>query len=189
MQRLRLTLAVAIISSLTVLAPSPSQAYPVFMCSITDVNVEGGDLAEVTATVSPAVASDFELTYLTQVHTDEGVTSTTASFETNEVDDPTNTTVFATVTTQGEEFSCAGTIRLFPRDDDDDDDDGDGDDDDDDGGDGDGDDDDDDGGDGDGDNGGLLPNTGGERLAWLIIGGILVLVGGGVVVASRRRDV
>ena len=177
MQRLRLTLAVAIISSLTVLAPSPSQAYPVFMCSITDVNVEGGDLAEVTATVSPAVASDFELTYLTQVHTDEGVTSTTASFETNEVDDPTNTTVFATVTTQGEEFSCAGTIRLFPRDDDDDDDDGDGDDDD------------DDGGDGDGDNGGLLPNTGGERLAWLIIGGILVLVGGGVVVASRRRDV
>ena len=53
--------------------------------------------------------------------------------------------------------------------------------------DGDGDDDDDDGdGDGgDGDNGGLLPNTGGERLAWLIIGGLLVLVGGGVVVASR----
>jgi len=175
MQRFRLTLAVAIIATLTVLAPSPSQAYPVYMCSITDVNVEGGDLAEVTASVFPQIPSDFELTYQSQVHTDEGVTSTTASFETNEVDDPTDTTVVATVTTQGEEFSCAGTIRLFPDDDDDDDDD-----------DGDGDDDDGSGG-GDGGNGGLLPNTGGERLAWLIIGGILVLVGGGVVVASRRR--
>ncbi len=73
-----------------------------------------------------------------------------------------------------------GTQTLLPEDDDDD-----GDDD----GDGDGDDDgDDDGNGGGGDNGGLLPNTGGERLAWLIIGGMLVLVGGGVVVASRRRD-
>ena len=45
-----------------------------------------------------------------------------------------------------------------------------------------------DGGDGEGDNGGLLPNTGGERLAWLIIGAMLVLVGGGVYMASRQRD-
>lgn len=38
-----------------------------------------------------------------------------------------------------------------------------------------------------GDGGGLLPNTGGERLAWLLIGGLLVTVGGGAIVASRRR--
>jgi LPXTG-motif cell wall-anchored protein len=38
------------------------------------------------------------------------------------------------------------------------------------------------------DDGGILPNTGGERLAWLVIGGLLVLVGGGVVIASRRRS-
>ena len=191
MQRLRLALAIVMVAFLAVLVPSPAQAYPVFTCSITDVSVVGGDLAEVTASVHPAIASDFELTYQSQVHTDENVTSTTASFETNEVDDPTNTTVFATVTTPGgDEVPCSGTIRLRPFDDDDDDDDDDDGDDGDGDGDGDGDDGDDDG-DGDGtggDNGGLLPNTGGERLAWLIIGAILVVVGSVVAWASRRRD-
>jgi LPXTG-motif cell wall-anchored protein len=79
--------------------------------------------------------------------------------------------MLATVETSAE---GSGVQTLLPEDDDDDDDDGDGDD--------------DGNGGGDGDNGGLLPNTGGERLAWLIIGAMLVLVGGGVVMASRRRE-
>lgn len=50
-----------------------------------------------------------------------------------------------------------------------------------------GDDGDDDGDDGDDDNGGLLPDTGGPALLWLLLG--LALVGGGIaaVVITRRR--
>jgi LPXTG-motif cell wall-anchored protein len=183
MERLRLALGVAIVAVLTVLAPSPAQAYPNFTCTVTDVSVVGGDVAEVTASVNPALASDFELIYQSQVHTDEGVTTTTAHFETIEVDDPTNTTVFVTVERDGSSVPCSGTIRLLPRDGD-----GDSDSDSDSDSDGDGDGDGDGNGGGGGDNGGFLPNTGGERLAWLIIGAILVLVGSAAVVASRRRD-
>ena len=123
MPRLRLTLAVAIISSLTVLAPSPAQAYPVFTCSISDVRVVGGEDATVTATIDPETDVDFRLFYRGQVHTDNGVTSTTATFETREVDESTRTTVrgFATLD-DGSTVPCTGTIRLLPRDDDDDDD-------------------------------------------------------------------
>ena len=178
MQRLRLTLGVAIFAILTVLAPSPTQAYPAFTCTISLVSVVGGEDATVTATIDPETDVDFRLTYRSQVHTDDGVTTTTATFETPEVDHPTNTIVEGTATVEGgDSVPCTGTIRLLPDDDDDDDDDGDGD--------GDGDDGD---GAGDGDNGGLLPNTGGERLAWLIIGIMLVLAGSGAVVASRRRE-
>jgi LPXTG-motif cell wall-anchored protein len=70
------------------------------------------------------------------------------------------------VTQEGNSSPCTGTITLLPVDDDDDDD-GDG--------------------DGDGDGGGILPNTGGERLMWLLVGALLVLVGSATVVASRRR--
>jgi LPXTG-motif cell wall-anchored protein len=53
---------------------------------------------------------------------------------------------------------------------------------------GNGDDDDDDDSDGDDDDDhGSLPNTGGERLMWLILGALL-LVGGGATVASSRSD-
>jgi LPXTG-motif cell wall-anchored protein len=38
------------------------------------------------------------------------------------------------------------------------------------------------------DGNGVLPNTGGLRLSLLVIGGLLVLVGVGVTVASRRRN-
>ncbi|MEO6604487.1 MAG: LPXTG cell wall anchor domain-containing protein [Aeromicrobium sp.] len=37
------------------------------------------------------------------------------------------------------------------------------------------------------DDGDALPNTGGSNLSWVLIGGALVLVGGGVTFASRRR--
>jgi LPXTG-motif cell wall-anchored protein len=51
----------------------------------------------------------------------------------------------------------------------------------------DGDDDGDDGDDGDGDNGGLLPDTGGPAMLWLLAGLVLVASGAGIVVYSRRR--
>lgn len=40
----------------------------------------------------------------------------------------------------------------------------------------------------DGDDNGHLPNTGGERLAWLVIGLLLVAAGTTVVVSSRKRE-
>lgn len=164
MKKLRLAVAVAVVAAFSVLATSPAQAYPGLTCTISDVKVVGGEDATVTATVDPAVDSDFELTYQGQVHTENGVTTTTATFDTDEVDETTKTKVFGTVTQAGNSSPCTGgTITLLSGDDDD--------------------------GDGDGDDGGLLPSTGGERLTWLLIGAMLVLVGGGVVLASRRRNV
>ena len=163
MKNLRLALATAVVAFFAVLAPSPAQAYPIESCNITNPgDVEDGEDFTVTVTVSPSIASDFEVNYGDETHTANNVTSTQATFEADEDD----TTVFATVTGGDPEasVSCSTEVDV----------DGDG------GGDGDG--------DGDGDGGGILPNTGGERLAWLLIGGLLVLVGGGVVVASRRRD-
>lgn len=168
MNRLRVALAAAVVAVLAVAVPSPVQAYPGSTCTVSDVTVVGGEDATVTASVDPPIDSEFELTYQGQVHTDSGVTSTTATFDTPEVDETTETTVFATVSEGGDTTPCTGTITLTPVGGDDDDDDGNG------------------GGD-DGDGGGILPNTGGERLAWLIIGILLVLVGGGVTMASRRR--
>lgn len=51
-----------------------------------------------------------------------------------------------------------------------------------------GDDDDDNNNKDDDDDNGNLPNTGGERLAWLVIGLLLVAAGSTVVVSSRKRD-
>jgi LPXTG-motif cell wall-anchored protein len=163
MKTVRLAVAAALVAAFAVLATSPAQAYPGLTCSISDVEdaVEGEDFT-VTVTVDPAVSSDFVVTYEDQTRNDSNTTSTTATFEANDA-----TTVTAVVTQNGVSSTCTGQVDF----------DGDGD------GDGDGDSD----GDG-GDGGGILPNTGGERLAWLVIGGMLVLVGGGVVVASRRRD-
>ena len=167
MKNLRLALAAAVVALFAVLAPLPAQAYPGLTCTISDVEVIGGEDATVTATVDPPNSSSFQLNYQGQVHTDSGVTTTSATFETNDVDEETETTVTGTVTQDGNTSPCTGgVITLLPSGDDD----GDGD------------------GDGDGDNGGLLPSTGGERLAWLIIGGMLVLVGGGIVIASRRSN-
>jgi len=181
MKTLRLTLAAAVISAIAFLAPVPAsaQGYQGLSCTVSDHLVTGGDDVTVEAEALPDNDdATWTLEYDGQSE-DRSGNPVSATFETDEVDDPTQTTVTATVTLNGQSTECTGSIFLTPEDDDDD-----GDDD----GDGDGDGDDDGGGGGDGDGGGLLPNTGGERLAWLIIGAMLVLVGGGVVVASRRRD-
>jgi len=166
MKTLRLAIATTMAAAFVVFAQTPAQAYPIESCSVSDHTVTGGDDVTVQVTVSPAEPNtDFEVTYQGQTETGTG-TSFSAEFDTPSVNDETDTTVFASVTRDGQTVPCSGTITLLPEDDDDDDGDG----------------------DGDGDGGGLLPNTGGERLAWLIIGAMLVLVGGGVVLASRRRD-
>jgi LPXTG-motif cell wall-anchored protein len=171
MKTLRLAIATTMAAAFLVFAQTPAQAYPIESCSVSDRTVTGGDDVTVQVTASPEEpGTSFEVTYQGQTRSGTG-TSFSAEFDTPSVDEETDTTAFASVTRDGQTVPCSGTITLLPADDDDDDDD-----------DGDGD------GDGDGDDGGLLPNTGGERLLWLIIGAMLILVGGGVVVASRRRD-
>jgi LPXTG-motif cell wall-anchored protein len=207
MKKLRLALAVAVVAFFAVLTPSPAQAYPGVTVNVSERTVVGGHDIKIRATVDPDVNCQWTLIFLGETRHGSG-SSITRTFETPEVDDveyrdavaicdyddtdpalDNNTamgggggvgSLGASLVTAPQQAADVGTQTLLPEDDDDD-----GDDD----GDGDGDDDgDDDGNGGGGDNGGLLPNTGGERLAWLIIGGMLVLVGGGVVVASRRRD-
>lgn len=153
MKTVRLAVATALVASFAVLASSPAQAYPGLTCSISDVDAVKGEDFTVTATVDPALSSDWTVKYEDVTRTDSDTTSTTATFEAN-----VSTTVVATVTQNGVSSTCTGRVDF----DDDDD--------------------------GDGGGGGILPNTGGERLAWLVIGGMLVLVGGGVVLASRKRD-
>jgi LPXTG-motif cell wall-anchored protein len=204
MKKLRLALAVAVVAFFAVLTPSPAQAYPGVTVIVSEATVVGGDDIIISAEVDPDVNCQWTLTFLGETRTGSGF-EITETFETPEVDDEETRDAVAICTYNDDELDSmggggagslgtsivtatqtagdVGTQTLLPEDDDDDgDDDGDSDSDDD------GDDDGDDGNGGGGDNGGLLPNTGGERLAWLIIGGMLVLVGGGVVVASRRRD-
>lgn len=172
MKTLRLALATMLAAAFVVFAETPVQAYPIESCSVSDRTVTGGDDVTVQVTVSPPEdGTEFSVTYQGETESGTGTSSFSATFDTPSVDDETETTAFASVSRQGQTVPCSGTITLLP-----------------DGGDNDDDDDDGNGGGGDGDGGGLLPNTGGERLAWLIIGALLVIVGGGVVLASRRRD-
>lgn len=199
MKKLRLALAVAVVAFFTVIAPSPAQAYPGVTVTVSDHELVGGNDVTITATVDPAIDCDeWELTYQGDTRTGSG-TSITATFSTPEVDERTETNSFATCFFDNDIFdgpnaapsvsggggagtlgtlvmdpdsaSGVGDVILLPLGDDNDDDDDDG-----------------NGGGDNGDGGGILPNTGGERLAWLVIGAMLVLVGAGVVVASRRRD-
>ena len=203
MKKLCLAVSVALVASFSVLVSSPAQAqdYQLVVVNVSERTVTGGDDIEITATAN-ITCDSWELEFM-GVEVSKGSSSfITHVFETPEVDEEEDHVATATcfyddldalgsgggrgtlgslIIVQAE-AQGSGVQTLLPEDDDDDDDDGDGD------GDGDVDGDDDGNGGGDGDNGGLLPNTGGERLAWLIIGGMLVLVGGGVVVASRRRD-
>ena len=174
MKTLRLAVATSMAAAFVVFAQTPAQAYPVASCSIgvSDSTPDDGDDFTVTVTATPSEdGTDFFASYGSQNDSESDVTSFTTTFEADDDDE----LITATATREGATVSCSTTIDV------DDDDDGDGDGDGDDDGDG-------DGNGGGGDNGGLLPNTGGERLAWLIIGGMLVLVGGGVLVASRRRE-
>ena len=199
MKKLRLALAVAVVAFFTVIAPSPAQAYPGVTVTVSDHTLVGGNDVTITATVDHAIDCDeWELTYQGDTRTGSG-TSITATFSTPEVDEETETNSFATCFFDDDIFdgpnsaasvsggggagalgalvmapdsaSGVGDVILLPLGDDNDDDDDDG-----------------NGGGDNGDGGGILPNTGGERLAWLVIGAMLVLVGAGVVVASRRRD-
>lgn len=170
MKTIRLAVAAAVVATFAVLASAPAQAYPGLQCNVSDAEVEGGDDVKVKITVDPDVNSKFTLKYQGEERDDSG-TSFTTEFDTPEVNEDTETTVFGTVTQNGNTAECTGAILLEDGD----------------GNDGDGNDDDGNGA-SNGDGGGLLPDTGGERIAWLIIGGLLVLVGGGVVLASRRRD-
>jgi LPXTG-motif cell wall-anchored protein len=191
MKTVRLALAAAVVAFMTVVAPTPAQAYPGVTVTVSEATVVGGNSIEITATVTPSsIDCSWSLTFLgdtrtgtgnsitetfstpTVSHTehheavatcsfDNGVPSAQGSGGTGSLGTSTSV-VTAIVTATG-----SGTQTLLPRHHGDDD---------------------DDEGDGDGDGGGILPNTGGERLLWLIIGGLLVMTGGGVVMASRRRD-
>lgn len=204
MKKLRLAVAVALVASFSVLVSFPAQAqgYEVVTVTVSEREVVGGEdiLIEASASLDNEafVCDSWELTFLGEERSAGSGSSISETFSTPEVneteehdavatcfyDDGTNAlggggsrTVGASLATVETSATGTGVQTLLPRDGD-----GDGDED----GDGDGDEDGD--GDGDGDNGGLLPNTGGERLAWLIIGAMLVLVGGGVYMASRQRD-
>ena len=202
MKTVRLAVATAVVALLALMAPSPVQAYPALTVTVSESTVTGGDDITITAVVSPAVdCESWSLTFLGDTRTGSG-SSITETFDTPEVDETEHhdavatctwddphpgpqdeaapsvtgsgsvgslgTAVGASLVTELVTATGTGTQTLLPLDGGDDDDDGNG------------------GGDGDG--GGILPNTGGERLAWLVIGAMLVLVGGGVVLASRRRD-
>ena len=174
MKTLRLAIATSLAAAFVVFAQTPAEAYPVSSCSIgvSDTTPSDGEDFTVTVTATPSEGgTDFTAEYNGQSDSGSG-TSFTTEFEAVAGQD----LVTATATREQQTVSCSTTIDV------------DGDDDGDEDGDGDGDGDEDGDGDGDGDNGGLLPNTGGERLAWLIIGAMLVLVGGGVYMASRQRD-
>ena len=163
MKTLRLAIATTMAAAFVVFAQTPAQAYPVGGCSIgvSDSTPDEGDEFTVTVTASPEEGdTDFTAEYGGQSDSESNATSFTTEFEA----DDGETLIEATATREGVTVSCSTTINV--------DDDGDGDED----------------GDGDGDGGGLLPNTGGERLLWLIIGILLITVGGGVIMASRRRD-
>jgi LPXTG-motif cell wall-anchored protein len=212
MKILRSAVAIALVASFSVLASSPaqSQSYSNVTVTVSQRTVVGGNSILIEATVDPpSTECEWELSFMGQTETGSG-SSISETFSTPEVDEEevhyavaictyddgtgsalgsvgggTGTLGMSLAQAEVEAFGIGRQVLLPEDDDGDDDDDGDGDGDGDDDGDGDGDG--DGGGDG-GDNGGLLPNTGGERLAWLIIGAMLVMVGGGVVVASRRRD-
>jgi LPXTG-motif cell wall-anchored protein len=163
MKTLRLAIATSMAAAFVAFAQTPAQAYPVSSCSIgvSDSTPSDGEDFTVTVTSTPSESdTDFTAEYDEQSDSGDG-TSFTTEFEAVDGEE----LIEATATRDGVTVRCSTTVNV----DEDGDDDG-------------------DGGDGEGDNGGLLPNTGGERLAWLIIGAMLVLVGGGVYMASRQRD-
>jgi hypothetical protein len=179
MKTLRVAVAAALIGAFAAFIPSPAHAqepdpYGDVTVTVSEDTVVGGTDITITATVDPSeIDCQWTLTFMGDERFGSG-NSITETFDTPEVDEVEQHEAVAECTFNPT-VTGSGTQTLLPLGDDDD---GDGDDDDD----GDGD------GDGDGDDGGLLPNTGGERLAWLLIGLLLVVVGAGVVVASRDRD-
>jgi len=178
MRRLGLGVVVAVALGLTAwLGAAPAVAYPDVTCHITDPGEAcGGDPLTLHATVDPAVdCTDISITWRGMSRHGTG-SSLTAVFPTKKTKKKLHETdtVSCTYTDPGgtvHTVSATGRVIIFAcnhhkngnghHGDDDDDDDGNG--------------------------HGHLPNTGGERLLWLIIAGLL-LVGGGVTVASARNE-
>jgi LPXTG-motif cell wall-anchored protein len=177
------------------LAASPAQAYPSVTVRISDITVIGGHKIVITASTDPGVNCTWRLSYNaktgTRTVTGSGP-SISHTFDTRRVSHIVHETASASCTfddasvptTAGavglapasvvaalRTVSATGNVTLLPlrnngdHDDSDDDDDSD-----------------------DSDDDGNLPNTGGERLAWLIIGLLLVVAGTAVVVSSRKRS-
>ena len=171
MKSVRTALAVLVVAALAILVPSfPAQAYPDVTVSVSTRTVVGGEDMTITATANGTPDCAWQLTYRGETKTADSGSSITEVFQTPEVDEVTKNNAHATCTFDdgtgggGEAVTAlqtatgSATQTLLPKDS------------------------------GNGDGGGLLPNTGGERLAWLVVGGLLVLIGGATVVASRRRD-
>jgi LPXTG-motif cell wall-anchored protein len=179
-------------------AASPANAYPSIQVAILPIEKFGGETIVVNAKTDPPVnctwrvrfssnlapyinasnpdtgsGSSFQKSYSTKAvpnRIDGAVTAECEYDETQTLGGGGGVGRFSTALAAVTTVSASNTVTLLPRggsdDDDDDDDDRDDSDDNDDGG---------------------LPNTGGERLAWLAIG--LLLVGGGatVIISSRRQ--
>ncbi len=139
MKTLRVAIATTMAAAFVVFAQAPAQAYPVGGCSIgvSDSTPSEGEEFTVTVTATPEEGgTDFTADYEGQSDAGSG-TSFVTEFEAVDGEE----LIEATATREGVTVNCSTTVNV----DDDGDDDGDG--------------------DGDGDGGGLLPNTGGERLA------------------------
>lgn len=197
MKRLCAALVAGALGLAGVLVASPAQAYPNVQVTINSVVEVGGRDITITAKIDPsAVGCTWTLSYNAKTGT-KTITGSGSkishTFRTREVNKTVKETSRATclyddstvpqtagafggvpaaVIAAPATATATGSVTLLPPGDDDDDDDGDGDDSD---------------GDEDDDNGGL-PNTGGERLAWLIIGLLLVIAGTTVVVSSRKQN-
>jgi LPXTG-motif cell wall-anchored protein len=172
MKSVRTALAVMVVAALAILVPSsPAQAYPDVTVSVSTRTIVGGNDMTITATVNGVSSCAWQLTYRGETATADSGGSITAVFDTPKVDKVTKNIATATCTVDdgtgggGEAVAALQTVEgsaeqtLLPL-----------------------------SSGNEGDGGGLLPNTGGERLAWLVVGGFLVLIGGATVVASRRRD-
>lgn len=178
MRNWRLAIAAAVIGAFAQLAGATSaSAYPDVTCHITDPGKAcEGEPLKLVATVDPDVqCSPIRITWNGMTRTGTGP-ELTATFPTKEGDadrsslrtDQVSCT-FTDAAGDSQTVSAQGTVEITECDDGDNDD-----------SDGDSDDSDDDG------NG--LPNTGGERLLWLLIGLLLVAGGTAVIVTSRRED-
>ena len=171
----RIACATAIAAAFAVLGVStPASAYPDVTCHITDPGRAcEGETLQLTATVDPDVdCHPISITW--NGITREGTgSSLTANFPTSEGDadreeleTSSASCTYDDTNEQGEvsqrTVSTTGTVVIEECDDSDDSDDSD-------------------------DNGGL-PDTGGERLLWLLVGLLLVTGGAVVIVTSRRED-
>lgn len=162
---------------------SPALAYPDVECHISDPGraCEGEPL-HLTATVDPAVdCTNISITWNGMTRSGTG-SSLTAKFPTRKGDadrpalrrDSVSCTYMDTAANGSQSprtVSAVGRVVISECDDDGDDD---------------SDDSDDSDGDEDDDNGGL-PNTGGERLIWLLVG-LMLIAGGATTVVSARDD-